>query len=329
MFFPYLKKHNITTVFHLGDIVDRRKFINYVTLNTFRSCFVKPCIDNNITLHVLVGNHDVPYRNSNTINAMEELFGNYFKERGLHIYASPTEVVIDGVKIALTPWFHNDSYKSATQFIKKTKAEILFGHLELSGFEMYRGQRNDHGMDASVFSKFDIVATGHYHHKSSRGNIHYLGNPYEITWNDYNDNRGFHVFDTETRELEFVQNPYRMFHKLWYDDENKTAEEILSGDFSGYQDTYVKIIVQSKTNPYWFDMMVDKLYKCNPADITIVDDHKNIDKISEDEAVGDVADTVETLERYVEALELFTSKDKKNLKKLLKTLYNEAQHMEL
>ena len=39
IFFPYLQEHNITTLIHLGDVVDRRKFINYNTHITFNISF--------------------------------------------------------------------------------------------------------------------------------------------------------------------------------------------------------------------------------------------------------------------------------------------------
>ena len=40
VFFPYLKENNITTLIHLGDIVDRRKFINFKTSHDFRKNFM-------------------------------------------------------------------------------------------------------------------------------------------------------------------------------------------------------------------------------------------------------------------------------------------------
>ena len=35
--FSYLKEHNIKTLIHLGDIVDRRKFINFRIAHNFRN----------------------------------------------------------------------------------------------------------------------------------------------------------------------------------------------------------------------------------------------------------------------------------------------------
>ena len=325
VFFPYLKKHDIKTIFHLGDIVDRRKFINYVTLNEFKRIFVKPVIDGGYDFHVIVGNHDIPYRNSNEINAMQELFDTY----DISIYSDPTDIVFDGIDMTMMPWIHAANYTSCLNHIESTKSQILFGHLELNGFEMHLGLKSHDGMDTKPFERFDMVCSGHFHHKSSAGNIHYLGCPYELTWNDYNDRRGFHIFDSEKRDLTFVQNPFKMFNKLWYDDTDVSSYEDMMGKYSfeSYRNTYVKVIVQQKNNPYWFDMVLDSLYKVNPANVSIVEDHKNLDQQSDEEIVSEAEDTLTSLFKYVDRME--TDVDKAKLQQLFSNLYTEAQNMEV
>ena len=194
-------------------------------------------------------------------------------------------------------------------------------------FEVFNGQIHDVGMARTPFEKFDVVCSGHYHHKSSQGNIHYLGNPYEMTWADYNDPRGFHIFDTDTRELEYIRNPYKMFFKVWYDDRDKNIEDFNKMDFSNYTDTYVKVIVQHKTNPYWFDIMLDNLYKVNPANVSIVDDNKHMDQETEEEIFNEAEDTLTTLNKFVDGMD--TNIDRVKLQKLFAELYTEAQHLEV
>ena len=324
IFFPYILKNDIKTIIHLGDIVDRRKFINFVTLNKFRKNFLSPVIDNNIDCHFIIGNHDVPYRNSNDINSMSELLGPMYSDRRVHYYSEPTVLVLDGVQIALLPWINNSNYNESVEFCKETKAQILFGHLEINGFEMYRGLRSEDGISPETLSldKFDIVCSGHFHHKSTKNNINYLGTPYEITWHDYNDNRGFHIFDTATRELEFIRNPLKMFHKFWYDDKDKSFEEIMDVDFLEYQGTCVKVIVQSKTNPYAFDLIMDRIYKSDPFNVSIVDDNHNMDVLTEEDIVHEAEDTLSILSKYIDHIN--TSANKNELKKLFSSLYNEA-----
>jgi len=322
VYFPEIQKRNIKETIQLGDIVDRRKFINYVTLNKLRA-FADKHKEINVNLHVLIGNHDVPYKNTNDINSMEELFSDH---NFIHSYSEPKELEFDGVKILMMPWINSSNYSDCISIMNKTKCQIVAGHFEIKGFEMYRGMPSHEGFDASFFDKFDTVLSGHFHRKSQNKNINYVGTPYEYIWSDYNDPRGFHIFDTETRELEFIPNPYKMFKKVWYDDTDKQLHDLIDKDFSEFKDCYIKVVVQSKNNPYWFDLFVNKIYENSPLDVTIVDDHKNMDSVDDTLLANEAEDTLTILSKYIDNLE--TGVNKKELDKLMKSLYNESLAME-
>jgi DNA repair exonuclease SbcCD nuclease subunit len=328
VFFPYLDEHNIKIVRHGGDIVDRRKYVNYLTTRALRTQFIEPCVERGIDLGVIIGNHDTFYKNTNELNAMEQLYKDY-QYQGLKWYSRPTEEVIDGTKILMMPWICADTYEESVEIMKTTDAQILYGHLEIAGFEMYRGAASDHGYDGNLFSKFDIVMSGHFHHKSTRGNINYLGAPYEMTWSDFDDPRGFHIFDTDTRELTYIQNPFKMFHKLVYNDQDKTMSDILAQDLEHLKDCYVKIIVQEKTNPYWFDMLIEKLEKIGIVDLKVVDDHLNLDLEDADSIINEAEDTLTIIKKF--AASYLSEKDPdtlRDLNVLLSQLYNESLSME-
>ena len=322
-FFPYIQENNITTVVHLGDIVDRRKYINFSTLNSLRNRFVKRLRDLNIDFHVIVGNHDVPYRNTNEVNAMEELFS---LESNLSIYSKPKTVEFDGTKIAFIPWINHTNMPDVLEFIKQTPAQICFGHFEIAGFEMDKGSVCQEGLDRGIFKKFDMTFSGHFHHKSTDGEITYLGNTYEMTWADYNDTRGFHIFDTDNRELEFIENPYRMFHKIVYDDKVESLESVNTKDYSFYKDTIVKVIVINKSNPVLYDIFLDHLYKATPLDLSIVEDFTDYSEVSDNDIINQSDDTITILDKYIESLEL--DLDKPKLKNMLRSIYFEAQKLE-
>jgi DNA repair exonuclease SbcCD nuclease subunit len=322
-FFPYLKDNNINSIFHLGDIVDRRKYINFVTARHLRK-FVEHCDTAGIRLDVIIGNHDTSFKNTNEVNSMRELFEH--STYNINYYDEPTDVDIGDTTIAVLPWICSGNYNESMEFIQNTSAQILFGHLELAGFEMYKGAINDHGFDSKIFDKFDLVCSGHFHHKSTRGNINYLGAPYEMSWSDYNDPRGFHIFDTETRELTFIRNPLTMFNKIHYHDQDKTLDELMAADFDSYKGSYVKLIVHSKTNPYWFDMFVDKIEKAGVLDLQVVDDNLNLQLEDDGDIVSEAEDTLTVLNKVVEQVD--SRVDKKVLYSFLSTLYNEALSVE-
>ena len=225
-FFPYLSKNNIHTVIDLGDTFDRRKFVNFNTLDKVRQFYFDVFYENSIKLHSIVGNHSTYYRNTNSVNSSELLYGHY---PNIEVYPEVTTISIDGTLIDLIPWINSENYDKTIDFIKRSKAHVAFGHLEVAGFAMYKGYNAEDGIAKDIFKGYEIVCSGHYHHKSSKDNIHYLGAPYEITWNDYDDPRGFHVFDTETREIEFIRNKFRLFEKIYYDDENTDYSTLDTG----------------------------------------------------------------------------------------------------
>ena len=318
VFFPTILAQGIDTIIHLGDIVDRRKYISYVTLRRMKDMFIDKCREHNIELHVIIGNHDVPYKNTNEINSMKELFD----ESDVKYYWKPETLTFDGHDILLMPWINHQNLAEAKTAMEETPAQVMFGHLEVSGALMDRGNVNEHGLKPDFFSKFDLVCSGHFHHKSQIKNIHYLGCPYELTWIDYQDPKGFHIYDTETRELDFQRNPYSMFHKVFYSDDSKELNDVLDYDFDMYENTFVKVIKQNCDNPYWFDMFMDKLYKSNPIQIQVVDDNLNLNLESEDDIMDEAEDTLTIMSKYIE--NLGDSVPKKKLDNLMRMLYNEA-----
>lgn len=319
VFFKTLAKANIKTVVHLGDIVDRRKYININTAYRLRKDLIEPAIKMGIEWHQIIGNHDTYHKNTNEVSSFNELFRQY----PINIYNKTTEVMFGDTKILLIPWICDDNEEHSFKLIKETDAQIAFGHLEIQGFEMFKGSIMSHGYDPTLFGRFDIVCSGHYHHRSNHGNIHYLGSPAEYTWSDYNDPRGFHVFDTETRELTFIENPYKMFKKVWYND-NNTFDGI---DYSQYQNCMIKVVVQEKNNPYLFDRFIENLEKNNPVELQIVEDHLNLGLEEAEDIINEAESTIDICKKYIENIETKTV-SKQSLEKEIIDLYHEALTLE-
>ena len=202
LFFPYLIENKIDTLIHLGDVVDRRKFINHNTAHNFKLKFWNRLDELNIDTHIIIGNHDTYYKNTNEVNALQNL--NISKSA--KIYTRPVECTFDGLDILMLPWICDDNYDDSIFAIDNSTSPICMGHLEVKGFEMHSGHFNEQGLEKSQFTKFEKVLSGHFHKKSDDGRIYYLGTQYEMTWSDYNCPKGFHIFDTDTRELERVSN---------------------------------------------------------------------------------------------------------------------------
>ena len=319
-FFPYLVQNGITTIFQLGDLFDRRKYISFQSLALCRRYFFDIMQEKGIQFYTLLGNHDITYKNTLEVNSPQLLLQEY---ENICIYDKPFNDKEWGVDII--PWICKDNEQEVMEFIKQSKNEICFGHFELSGFEMDRGNVCHDDMDPSILSRYEIVLSGHFHHKSNNGNVVYVGTPGEMTWADYNDERGFHIFDTETRALTFIPNENRMFYKIRYNDDDMFYNDIMGTDYTQYANKYVKIVVEKKGNAFLLDTLLDQLAKVSPIEVSIVEDYSDITADVEVD-VDQAEDTITILNKYVDGLSLPVESDK--IKTVLRDVYNEAIAME-
>jgi len=321
VFFPEIDKRGIDTVINLGDTFDRRKYISFTSLKRAKEMFFNPLAERNIHMHVIVGNHDSVYKNTLEVNSIDLLLEEY---DNITTYIDPQVVEFDNTKIMLVPWICDQNEEATFVMADKTDAQVLLGHLELSGYQMYKGGFIDHGISDKWLKKFELVCSGHYHHKSVNGNVNYLGTEYELTWSDYDDQKGFHILDTDTRTIEFVPNPHILFHKVWYDDTDLDMAGLLkqTETFDQYQGRIVKVIIKNKDNPTLFDVFIEKLEKVDPMQVQVVQDHLHLDMEDDEDIVDEAEDTMTILTTVVDNLEI--KNDKQDLQKLLRSLYDEA-----
>lgn len=301
VFFPTLKEYGVYDVIDLGDTFDKRKSIDFNMLSQVKKNYYDVLDDNSITTHCIVGNHTAYFKNTNRVNTPDLLMKEYST---IQVYSEPTVVDIEGVEMLFLPWI-NDENKQQTFELLKQKHKYCFGHLEINGFSMYAGHVHKDGeFDVNLFSNIDHVFSGHFHHRSKKGNVQYLGNPYEITWSDFNDPRGFHLLNLKTGELKFIQNPHIIFHKLQYDESAETRKTFNKENLKKYKDCYVKVIVKEKKNVSNFEKSINNLMSNDPADVIVlenelsfdVEDHLGTMKI-EEENTSDICK--QSVQKYV------------------------------
>ena len=311
IFFPALEEQGVEIVVHMGDAFDNRKSIDFWGLDWTRRVVLEPL--RKYEVHMIVGNHDIFLRNSTEINAPELLLKDY---PNIKTYSSPTNTKVGGIDMTFIPWICSENYDETLKVIKKSKSKIVMGHLELQGFRVNKHLvMEEHGLDPNIFTKFQKVFSGHYHTRSDNGRIFYLGNPYEMYWTDVNDTRGFHIFDTETLEHTPINNPYKLFYNIYYED---TPHQMF--DVTEYANKIVKVIVRKKSKQKEFDKFIDKLYKVGIQDLKIVE---NFDiQENEDFVIDEEENTISILNRYIDESEC--NFDKNVIKGIFQDLYQQS-----
>ena len=312
IFFPYLQENKIDTIIDMGDTFDNRRNIDLASLQWSKRIYFDKLQAMGIKVHIIVGNHTAYYKDTNSVNTVDLLLKEY---NNIEVYSKPTEVNVGGLDILFLPWINEENRSETLEAIKMSDSKVVMGHLELNGFVATRGHTMEHGMDTKVFDKFDRVYSGHYHTRSNNGKIYYLGNPYEMFWNDVNDKRGFHLFDTTSVKHTPVNNPYRLFYNIYYEDTNYKLF-----DYRDFKNKIVKVIVKRKTDQKQFEKFIDKLYNSGIQDLKIIENF--VLQEAADFEVEETENTIGILNRYIDDSEF--EGDKTLIKGILQKIYAEA-----
>lgn len=313
VFFPVIEKKEIKYVIDMGDTFDNRKSIDFWSLEWAKKNYYERLRELGVKVFTIIGNHTTFYKNTNQLNTIETLLSEY--DNVIPI-SNPKDILVGDLSILMIPWINSENQEYSYNKISSSNSKVAMGHLELNGFYAHRGHVQESGMDPKIFDKFSRVFSGHYHTRSDNGKIFYLGNPYEIYWNDFNDKRGFHIFDTKTFDLETIENPYKIFEKIYYND-----TPIENFNFEDYKNKIVKIIINKKSDSKNLELFLDKLYKIGVHELKIIENFDfDIDTCLED--VGEFEDTISILDNYVESLE--PSFDKSKLKNVIHKIYKDA-----
>jgi len=323
-FFPYLEEHGIDTVIDGGDTFDNRTLTNLYIFNKAKSSFFDVMKERGLRLYKIVGNHECYFENTNRLNSPVEFLSQY---DNIVLFDSPGYVELYGKRFLMLPWINAENEEASLSYVRESNANYVIGHLPLTGFVMQGARVCENGIDPKEFELYDAVITGHFHKRSRKGNIHYIGNPFWLKWDEYGDPRGFAVLDTETDIIEYVDNHNQLFHVVTYDE----AVDIDSFDYAKYTDKIVKIDVASKGSETRFEEFVERMKAANPYSITnefrsIVRDKKITDEVSDDEVLEESAETQVVKDTYYHIMKSIDESaeidGKEEIKALMTEIYN-------
>lgn len=311
-FFQYVDDNNIKTILQLGDLFDVRKHINTWSLNYFREVFLKQVIQRDLKVIVLLGNHDIFYRESLQISSVEEVLCPY--PEWFTIIKEPTEMELEGLSFLLVPWVCKENLDTVQSVLAKSESKYCAGHFEFNGFELFRGQLAKTHYDHAEYKKFDRVFSGHYHHMSSKDNIIYTGTPYELTWQDCATTKGFFVIDANS--IEMIETQHTLYSAFSLSEYQEIPNNII-------QDKHVKLTIDIELTPKKRDAIVESIYSMKPYSLKIIEQKIDVSETKEI-SYNDIASVPDVIKDYVENITVDQSLDKTVLSDVLIQLFVEA-----
>ena len=323
VFFPMLKEQNIKTILHLGDFTDNRNHISLSANKFMIDYFGQKLKEDNIKMYLTLGNHDLAYRNTSSVHSLipiERAFPD-----NIEIVSHQKEVDIGGQKFMLCGWLNQETMPTFDNMLnthKGKKDTILCGHFEFVGAKHYKNsQLTEHGLAQEDFSDWQDIWSGHFHHKNRTNNVFYVGSLFYLNWQDYNDDRGFHIFDTKTKEMSYIKNEYSLFYEYVYD-------ETKEPDYSFFKDSFVRIVKNEISSDAAFLEFLTKVQKHNPIKLDVIDTSSRF-------SVSDVDIDEETTKVHVKELNEYLTEyldvyykdlsEKDVVKKSVDELFKQAQ----
>lgn len=315
LLFPYLLENGITEIIHAGDLFDDRTNIGVETIQVFQSEVFDFLDEHNITLYLILGNHDVAYKNTNVVNSPTAFLKKY---KNIVIIDQPSLISVESRTYMMCPWINNENFEETMSYFRSNGhlADALFGHFECKGFTHNKlAPPSVHGLSASIFEEFDQVYSGHFHTQSSSGNITYLGATSEYTWADYDDPRGFHVIN-ESQEMKFIQNPFTMFVKLKLSHKFQVAEDNIKNKI-------VKLVLDEPITKPKLDKMIEEIESLSPHSFEIIDDRAALTTFPVEELTIHEEENVTELIQHV-VLQTETNLCKTRIRENIMNLYQSA-----
>jgi DNA repair exonuclease SbcCD nuclease subunit len=285
----FYKKEGIKDIIIPGDIFHNRSEISVRTIHTAKR-FFDYFKDFNIIISA--GNHDSFLKEKAEINSIC-IFDGW---SNITIVDKQPHVIetSNGTTISLVPW--------GTPVESIPHTDICFGHFEINTFYMNTYRACEKGEDSTnLLSKSPFIISGHFHKKDHRtykkGQILYLGSPYQHNFGDYGDDRGYYIINLDTKTFNYYSNTFSpKFIKINKENlEEKTIKNVLENNF-------VHLSLDSSVKNDEINKIITQLKTYKPNDIKI--EYQNTEEEKNTEKTYDSIDILENIYEYVQTLDI-------------------------
>ncbi len=280
-------------------------------------------------IHIILGNHDVYYKDRNDIHSLRQIDLLY---KDVKIYEKPETLEINGKhKFLMLPWESND--ETITNTVKKysNKVDYILCHSDIKNFKLNRFQKIEHGLNPLNLKSFKKIYSGHIHIRQSAKNIVYVGTPFHLDKGDCGNTKGFYKLNMESDEI--IETFFENTHSPKYIKANIT--ELLDMNVNEistiFKNNFVDVLIDSEMSKVFpLTNFLDLITKCGHRTVTFIPFTKDR-KQSKEEDVN-IEDNYEynifeILKIYLESRDTPYSISK-NIIKVFTDAYNKSKNKE-
>jgi DNA repair exonuclease SbcCD nuclease subunit len=261
------------------------------------------------TIYMIIGNHDSAYKDRVDVNSLSILGG----MNNVHVFNTPTKISIgDSCNAMMCPW------GAALDQIEN--CDVVFGHFEIQTFKMNTYKLCDEGFSIrKILEKSPLIFSGHFHFREERvfeiGKIVYVGNPFQTDLNDAGNQKGFYIFDGNSKEYEFIENNFSpTVQKISLKDVTNSSCEELHDKVRG---NIVRFIIDEYLSTDEHSKLLMLLDKLSPRHISVDSTYEASSLIDVDACLYGI--DVESI--LVEFVELMNTNNKQQLQEYLIQTY--------
>ena len=304
---PTINSKGIENICILGDFYDNRSAVNIKSDNLGIQSIQYILAETKCKIYIISGNHDCYHRTSRNVTSLKK-FEEYDR---VFVINNRMKFRFGTRDVTFVPWVLEEE----VDVVFSDKGDILMGHFPFTGYEMVKGVTETKGYSLEKLKQNYLkVFSGHFHLR----NEPYVGNPFQMSWNDAEDEKGVTILDTETLQTEFVTNTISPIYKKIYLSQikNKTVSlDVVTNNF-------VKIFLDDKYN----DKMVSKLQEVvlSKKPLSFSFDGLNEEEINTDVLVNDLTNPIQSLIMWLDKIELKKGVDRNILLEKVNSLYNSS-----
>ena len=191
-------------VFQVGDWNHVRESTNVRIQEVSQRIARELCAKFKRGVYFFVGNHDCYYKDRIDVHSLQgydKMYPNFY------IFERPTKIQINFNDVLIMPWIEN--LEEMRQVLRVfNKANYLFCHADFAGFNLNSFTKLEHGLVDEDIAHFKKIYSGHIHIRQEKGNVLYVGTPYEMDRGDLGNQKGFYVIDVTSYDFKekFVPN---------------------------------------------------------------------------------------------------------------------------